>query len=157
MKHFTILLSIVLFSACGLSKNSSATAQNKTTSTKIETAPQNVLIIYSAITRGAFLDIKIEDYQISVRKSQYGPDKIQDISKTEWDILMNKLNRVDLNTLSTLKAPSAQRHTDGALSARLHITENNLKYSTTEFDHKNPNSEIKPLVDYIIALAEEVE
>ncbi|MDW5289954.1 hypothetical protein [Formosa sp. PL04] len=157
MKHITLLVSIILFSACGPTKNSEVPAQNTINSSGISDSQNKVLIGYSAITRGSFLEIKIEDQKILVIKEQYGPDKIRNLSKKEWDILLNKIDAVDLDTLSTLEAPSALRHTDGAASARLQIIEDDLKYSTPEFDHKNPNSEIKPLVEYILSLAKTVD
>ncbi|WP_299777619.1 hypothetical protein [uncultured Formosa sp.] len=145
MKYFTILVTIILCTACGITKNSAVTAQN------------DVLIEYKAITRGYFLEIKIENQEILVKTQQQGPDKIITISKTEWDILMDKLHAIDLKTLPTLEAPSMKRAHDGAASARLKIIEEDTVYSTTEFDHENPNKKIKPLVEYILSLSKKVE
>ncbi|WP_159022396.1 hypothetical protein [Formosa sp. L2A11] len=145
MKHFTIIVTIILCTACGITKNSAVIAQN------------DVLIEYKAVTRGYFLEIRIENQEILVKTEQHGPDKIGSISKEEWNILMDDLHTVDLKTLPTLEAPSMKRAHDGAASARLQITEDDTLYSTTEFDHENPNTKIKPLVDFILTLSKKVK
>ncbi|WP_434037399.1 hypothetical protein [Formosa sp. 4Alg 33] len=157
MKYITLLVSIILCSACGLTKNNSEPVQTNVNSSIMHTDQNDVLMEYTAITRGLFLKIRIENQEILVKKEQFGPDKIRDISDTEWDILMQKLEAVNLNTLSSLEAPSMKRAYDGAAAARLEITEADLKYSTSEFDHNNPNTKIEPLVDYILSLAKTVE
>ena len=145
MKHITLVLSIILCTACGITKNSAVTAQN------------DVLIEYTAITRGSFLEIKLQDQVILVKTAQQGPDKTRTISKAEWDILMADLHAIDLNTLPALEAPSMKRAHDGAAAAKLKVIEDDTVYSTTEFDHNNPNVNIKPLVDYILELAKTVK
>ena len=157
MKHFTIFVSILLFSACGLTKNNSATAQNNATPSETVSSKNDVIIAYSAITRGSFLEITIKNQILLVTKEQHGSAKTSDLSKSEWDHLLNELETINLDSLSVLKAPSMKRSYDGAASARLQITEANLVYSTTEFDHGNPNSKIKPLVEYILSLAKKVD
>ncbi|MFB9051781.1 hypothetical protein ACFFVB_01705 [Formosa undariae] len=157
MKHLTLLVSLILFSACGLTKKNSEKTQNSVTPSESAITQNDVLVEYTAITRGMFLKITIENQEIRVQKEQYSPDKSRTMSDSEWDILMDQLDGVDLNTLSSLEAPSMKRTYDGAAAARLEITEADLKYSTSEFDHNNPNTKIKPLVEFILSLAKTVE
>ena len=157
MKYITLLVSLILISACGLTKNNSKTAKNTVNPSEIDIVQSEVRIEYTAITRSMFLKITIENQEIRVQKEQYSPDKIKAISDSEWDILMDQLDGVDLNTLSSLEAPSMKRTYDGAAAARLEITEADLKYSTSEFDHNNPNTKIKSLVEFILSLAKTVE
>ncbi|QDO93432.1 hypothetical protein FNB79_05380 [Formosa sediminum] len=148
MKQFTILVSIILCTACGLTKNNEAFAQN---------SAYNPTIEYNAINRGFFLEIKIQNQNILLITEQQGPDKIKALSDVEWDLLINKLHAIDLNSLSSLEAPSMKRAYDGAATAKLKVIEDSTIYSTTEFDHNNPNVKIKPLVDYILELAKTVD
>ncbi|WP_066222231.1 hypothetical protein [Formosa haliotis] len=157
MKFITILASIILFSTCGLHKTNTTVAENSTTTKAIEKTQSDVFIEYSAITRGKFLLIKLEDQQISVQRDQHKEPKTRSVSGIEWDLLMDRLHATDLNTFSDLEAPSSKRMHDGAAAARLKVIEDDNIYATPEFDHGHPNTKIKALVDYILSLAEKVE
>ncbi|MGJ5642741.1 hypothetical protein [Formosa sp. S-31] len=157
MKYVSLIACIVIFSTCANSKTNTITAQNQTVPAERNAIQNEVFLEYLALTRGSFLEIKIENHKILVKHQQHGPDKINDISDVEWDVLMDELHAVNLNELNTLKAPSEKRAHDGALSARLKVIDNNTIYVTPEFDHGNPNTKIKPLTDYILSLAKKVE
>lgn len=157
MKYITLLLSLLLLSTCKTSSQTATSDFEPATETNTNIAQSNIVINYSAITRGSFLEIKLENQQILVKKDQYTPGKILELSDTEWHILLDQLHNTDLDALATLEPPSNKRAYDGAASAKLTILEDDLKYSAPEFDHGNPNAQIKPLVDYILSLAKKVE
>ncbi|CAM3924975.1 hypothetical protein FLSI110296_03700 [Flavobacterium sinopsychrotolerans] len=143
MKILSLLfLTIFLGNGCD-----SAKAQD------IETA----VIEYTANTRGFYQKITVKNQMLTVSKDRDGNDKEvpTKISDADWKELVDCFKKVELDSLSKLKAPSEKRFYDGAAIANLKITFKDKTYETDSFDHGFPPKEIKKLVDTITSLAKE--
>lgn len=143
MKILSLLfLTIFLGNGCD-----SAKAQD------IETA----IIEYTANTRGFYQKITVKNQMLTVSKDRDGNDKAAPtkISDADWKELVDCFKKVELDSLSKLKAPSEKRFYDGAAIANLKITFKDKTYETDSFDHGFPPKEIKKLVNTITSLAKE--
>jgi hypothetical protein len=141
MKLFTMLfLSLFVSKSCeGQTKNDLKTA----------------ILEYTANTRGFYQKITIQDQMVSVSKDRSGTDKAvaTKISEKDWKELVGYFEAVNLDSLSTLKAPTEKRFYDGAAIANLKVTYKNKTYQTEAFDHGNPPEAIKKLVDKLNTFA----
>ncbi|MDI5887012.1 MULTISPECIES: hypothetical protein [Flavobacterium] len=119
----------------------------------IETA----VIEYTANTRGFYQKITVKNQMLTVSKDRDGNDKAvpTKISDADWKELVDCFKKVELDSLSKLKAPSEKRFYDGAAIANLKITFKEKAYETNSFDHGFPPKEIKKLVNTITSLAKE--
>jgi hypothetical protein len=143
MKILSLLfLTIFLGNGCD-----SAKAQD------IETA----VIEYTANTRGFYQKITVKNQMLTVSKDRDGNDKPvpTKISDADWKELVDFFKKVELDSLSKLKAPTEKRFYDGAAIANLKITFKDKTYETDSFDHGFPPKEIKKLVNTITSLAKE--
>ena len=143
MKILSLLfLTIFLGNGCD-----SAKAQD------IETA----IIEYTANTRGFYQKITVKNQMLTVSKDRDGNDKAvpTKISDADWKELVDCFKKVELDSLSKLKAPTEKRFYDGAAIANLKITFKEKAYETNSFDHGFPPKEIKKLVNTITSLAKE--
>ncbi len=101
-------------------------------------------IVFNAQTRGSLENITVSDYTVFYKT--HGESKTFAITATqrkELDILIGKLN---LENLSTLKAPSNKRAFDGAMHATLAIKTGSTNYVSSHFDDDDPPVEIKSIV-----------
>lgn len=119
----------------------------------IETA----IIEYTANTRGFYQKITVKNQMLTVSKDRDGNDKPvpTKISDADWKELVDCFKKVELDSLSKLKAPSEKRFYDGAAIANLKITFKDKTYETDSFDHGFPPKEIKKFVNTITSLAKE--
>ncbi|MDI6032397.1 hypothetical protein QLS91_04860 [Flavobacterium sp. LB2P84] len=143
MKILSLLfLTIFLGNGCD-----SAKAQD------IETA----VIEYTANTRGFYQKITVKNQMLTISKDRDGNDKAvpTKISDADWKELVDCFKKVELDSLSKLKAPTEKRFYDGAAIANFKITFKDKTYETTSFDHGFPPKEIKKFVNTITSLAKE--
>ena len=141
MKLFTILLLSVF-----LGKSCSSQTKND-----LETA----ILEYTANTRGFYQKISIKDQMFTVSKDRSGKDEpvATKISDADWKELVGYFETVNLDGLSSLKAPTEKRFYDGAAIANLKVIYKDLTYETAAFDHGYPPVEIKKIVDKINSFA----
>ena len=102
-------------------------------------------IVFNAQTRGSLVNITVSDYTVFYKT--HGNSKtyaINDSQRKELETLINKLN---IESISDLKAPSNKRAFDGALRATLAIKIGETNYVSREFDDDNPPEEIKAIID----------
>lgn len=120
---------------------------------------ETTVIEYVANTRGFYQKITIQNQIILVFKNRQENEKpVQiKISDFHWKKLIADFQEVDLEALPNLQAPSEKRFYDGAAIANLKITYKDKIYESKSFDHGNPPTEIKKLVDQINALVKEKE
>ena len=141
MKLFTmILLSVFLSKSCeGQTKNDLKMA----------------VLEYTANTRGFYQKITIQNQMVSVSKDRSGNEKPIEtkISESDWKELIGYFETIELDSLTTLKAPTQKRFHDGAAIANLKITYKEKVYQTEAFDHGVPPETIKKLVDKINTFA----
>ena len=141
MKLFTmILLSVFLSKSCE--------SQNKNDLKK-------AVLEYTANTRGFYQKITIQNQMVSVSKDRSGNEKLvpTKISDQDWNELVGYFEKIELESLATLKAPTEKRFHDGAAIGNLKISFKNKEYKTPSFDHGNPPENIKKLVSKINSFA----
>ena len=121
MKLFSFLfLTIFLWKGCDIAK-----AQDL----------QNVVIEYTANTRGFYQQITVKNQMLTVSKNRDGNDKLvaKKISDADWKELVESFKTMELDSLSRLKAPTEKRFYDGAAIANLKITYKDKTYETGTF------------------------
>jgi heat shock protein HslJ len=112
---------------------------------------------YSAISRGRFLEINVNDSIISISKDRDAKAVPKAINKETWNKLNSLLETITLDSISTLKSPTEARFYDGASIGTLKISKNGTVYESSNFDHGTPPKEIEALVKEILALSENIE
>jgi hypothetical protein len=130
MKALTYIVFLFLFSNC--------TAQSDST---------NVIIEYSAVTRGTTIEINITLKEITYKKNE--ATKVVSLAAKQREELENLLKKIKLEELEKLVAPTTNSHSDRALQAALKVTENKIVYTSQTFDHGNPPKELKSLLDWV--------
>ncbi|WP_062054169.1 hypothetical protein [Aquimarina longa] len=111
-------------------------------------------IEYEANSRGFYQKMKV-----SKKTFVYSEDRARKKSKTvkisnkQWREIVNLADKIKFKELSSFKAPSEKRKSDGAAHAQLKVFYKNDINESSNFDHGNPPVEIKDLVEYIINLS----
>ena len=122
---------------------SSCAAQSKLT---------NVIIEYSAVTRGTNIEIKLTSKEIKYKKNE--AIKVVLLTANQPRKIESLIQQIKLEKLETFVAPTTNSHSDRALQATLKITKNKKMYSSQTFDHGNPPEELKPLLKYLFKVLE---
>lgn len=136
------LLLLVMFIGTGCS------SQKKTdmTSTVIE---------YSAMSRGYYKKIVVQNQSVLVtngRDAQTVENKIDD---AKWKQIVAEFEKINLESISILKAPTEKRFHDGAAIGNLKITQNQKTYETQGFDNGFPPKEIEKMVNLLTDFVKE--
>ncbi len=118
---------------------------------------EQVTLEYTAISRGKYQRILIDNAHISVQNTRSATPKIINCSQAHWKTLMEALKGMDVETLPKLKGPTQKRLFDGAATANLTITYNAHNYKTPGFDHGSPHESIAPLIKEILTIAKNIE
>lgn len=157
MKFFIALLTVIVLKTCNdikvkeTAKTTATTAYTKMPP-KQQQKSNSISLQYTEETRGAFRQVTVNKDSIYYQLERDGMVKTTPISAKKWNGLLGILEKIDVKTLSQLKAPSNKKATDAALMARLKVTKDDSIYSTPDFDHDNPIAEVKPLVTNLIEL-----
>ena len=116
------------------------------------------LLFLSCSKEEEFKKIEVKNKIIIVSKDRKGVEKpiSQEISDADWKILIADFEKIDLEQIPNLKAPSEKRFYDGAAIANLKIIYKEKIYESTSFDHGNAPSEIKEIVDKINDLVKRI-
>ena len=125
----------------------SCNSQKKAIGTSIEM--KDIEIQYEANTRGFYNKLVLNNVTISSTNDRDGKENpiVQKVSEVDLNALIQELNKVDLENLPNLKAPTEKRFYDGAAIANLKIIYKGNTYQTTDFDHGFPPMEIKRVVE----------
>jgi len=136
------LLLLTLFIASG------CCSQKKTdmTSTQIE---------YSAQSRGYYKSIVVENKSVSVTKERNAQAVQSTIDEAKWTKIAEAFSKVNLEGLSSLKAPTDKRTYDGAAIGNLKIVKDGKTYETAGFDNGFPPKEIQKLVNLLVDFSKE--
>ena len=136
------LLLVTLFIASG------CCSQKKLdmTSTQIE---------YSAMSRGYYKSIVVEDKTVSVIKERNAEAVKSNIDDAKWNEIVAAYSKVNLESLSSLKAPTDKRTYDGAAIGNLKIVKDGKTYETPGFDNGFPPKEIDKLVNLLVDFSKE--
>ena len=115
---------------------------------------ETLVIQYEAYTRGFYQKLVVQSHTISSTNDRKGIKTpiVQKISDADWNVLLSEFNKVDLDGLPNLKAPTNKRFYDGAAIAELKITFKGKTFETTSFDHGTPPMEIQKVVEIVNAL-----
>jgi hypothetical protein len=117
-------------------------------------ANQNIdkaTIVYHVTTRGFFRHVTLSKEGVKVYKDRNlkdSPEVVQ-INSNERELLANAFKKLNLDEIASYKAPSEKRFYDGAAIATLIITYNGTTYESQPFDHKNPPTQLKQLVQFL--------
>lgn len=112
---------------------------------------------YSAMSRGQFLEIKVNKKTTSIKKNRNDAAISKPTEEKKWETLLNALKSVTIENIQNLKAPSENRFFDGAAIGHLKITYKGKTYESQSFDHGNPHDEIAQLVKEMLSLSENIE
>ncbi|OOG70189.1 hypothetical protein [Flavobacterium sp. A45] len=114
-------------------------------------------IEYTANSRGLYNNTVIENKTISVTKTRDGKPVSNSLTDAELNTLINEFQKVDLEEIPSLKAPTEKRFHDGAAMANLVITYKGKTYESQTFDNGYPPEKIKNLVNTILSFSKKVE
>ncbi|WP_193846032.1 hypothetical protein [Flavobacterium hungaricum] len=135
-----VLLTVFIASGCCSQKKADMTA------TQIE---------YSAHSRGYFKSIVVENKSVSVTKERNAATVKSTIDDAKWNEITTAFSKINLESLSSLKAPTDKRAYDGAAIGNLKITKDGKTYETAGFDNGFPPKEIEKLVNLLVDFAKE--
>lgn len=105
-------------------------------------------IEYFASTRGSSIQILVNADRIIYN------DTIFKITPKKWNSLTSLVQKINIDKLNNLLAPTEFRFRDAALAAEIKITTLETTYTSSQFDHGNPPKEIKKLVKEVLVLVE---
>ncbi len=115
---------------------------------------KTVLIAYNASSRGLYRNIVVENQKATIAKSRGEQPVVTKITDADWKIVVTEFQKIALDSLSKLKAPTKKRFYDGAASANLKIIYKRKTYESQSFDHGFPPEKIKKLVTILVLLTE---
>lgn len=115
-------------------------------------------ISYETFTRGSSTIYKVSPEKLEINSTGLNSSETSmELKEEQWQELLAQLERVEVSKINQLKAPSEARASDAAPHAILSIRKNDTIYKTNSFDHGNAPASIKPLIEAILRLAENVE
>lgn len=145
MKTITIILLSLLFA-----KSCDSKAQQDMKNTNVE---------YTASTRGYYQHIVITNQTIAVsseRDSKTIPTATK-ISTADWKILVDEFQKLKLDNIKDLVAPSDKRTYDAAAFAHLKILHQEKKYVSNDFDNGNPPADIAKFTNKVTEIAKKIK
>ena len=141
MKIVSLLL-LVLFIGTGCS------SQKKTdmTGTQIE---------YTAMSRGLYKRIVVQDQKVSIINGRDTEAIVSEIDNAKWNKIVSEFEKISLDSLPDLKAPTEKRFYDGAAIGNLKVIQNQKTYETNGFDSGFPPKKIEKLVNLLVDFMKE--
>ncbi|MBO9583138.1 MAG: hypothetical protein J7574_03160 [Flavobacterium sp.] len=112
-------------------------------------------IEYSALSRGYYKVITVQDKSVLVVKERNAQAVKSIIDDAKWNKIVDAFSKVNLEGLSTLKAPTDKRTYDGAAIGNLKIVKDGKTYETPGFDNGFPPKEIEKLVNLLVDFSKE--
>jgi hypothetical protein len=127
----------------------------KSCDSQSQTDLKETTLTYTTFTRGFYKQVVIKNQQITISLTKGATDMVaKPISSKNWKSLVTEFQKIKLDNLPKLVAPSNRSSTDAALFASLKVKHQNKNYDSTSFDHGNAPAEIKKLVELITKLSE---
>ncbi len=116
---------------------------------------KNTSIEYSARTRGYSQHIFIKNQEITVDTDSRGDKSIvsNKITDADWKILIAEFQKLKLDKMNDLAAPTDKRTYDAAAIGNLMVTYKDVKHTSNSFDNGYPPKEIAKFVNKITAIA----
>ena len=134
-----LFLSLFMISSCACQKI-----------TDMKTA----VIEYEAQTRGMYQKVLVENQTVFVAKNRDEKPVEVKISDEDWIVLTTEFEKLDLEAIPNLEAPTEKRFYDGAAIANLKIIYKGKTYETKAFDHGFPPSGIKKIVTKLVSFTQ---
>lgn len=124
-------------------------------SSQKKTDMKSTQIEYSAVSRGLYKKIVVQNQMVSVTNGRNNEAVESKINDAKWKQIVAEFSKVNLETYSTLKGPTEKRFYDGAAIANLKIIQNQKTYETQGFDNGYPPKEIEKLVNLLLDFTKE--
>jgi len=120
---------------------------------------KNTVIEYSARTRGFSQLVVIKNQEITIDTDRRGvkSKQSQKISDADWKILVSEFQKLELDKIKDLKAPTNKSSTDAAAMGQLLITHKEIKYTSQSFDNGNPPVAIAEFVNKAVEITKSIE
>lgn len=128
-----------------------------TATKRIKETSNSTSLNYSAISRGMFLKITINDSTLTVARGRKDKPISKPLPKEAIKKLNTLINDINLDSMPLFKDPTQARFYDGAAIGTFKIVQNGNTYESTNFDHGRPPKEIETIVKEILSLSENVE
>jgi hypothetical protein len=110
-------------------------------------------IEYTANSRGLYNNTVVENKTVSVTNTRDGKPVSSSLTDAQWNTLIKEFQKVNLEEIPSLKAPTQKRFHDGAAMADLKITYKGKTYESQTFDNGFPPEKIKNLVNTILSFS----
>ncbi|TRX37922.1 hypothetical protein FNW52_03200 [Flavobacterium sp. ZT3R18] len=108
---------------------------------------------YTANSRGLYNNIVVENKTVSVTSTRDGKPVSNSLTDAQWNTLIKEFQKVNLEEIPSLKAPTQKRFHDGAAMANLTITYKGKTYESQTFDNGFPPDKIKNLVNTLLSFS----
>ncbi|REG98981.1 hypothetical protein [Flavobacterium aquicola] len=112
---------------------------------------------YTANSRGMYNNIAVENKTVFVTKTRDGKPVSNSLTDAQWNALIKEFQKVNLEEIPNLKAPTQKRFHDGAAMANLKVTYKGKTYESQTFDNGFPPEKIKNLVNTILSFSKKEE
>ncbi|MDX6190610.1 hypothetical protein SGQ83_14715 [Flavobacterium sp. Fl-318] len=112
-------------------------------------------IEYSALSRGLYKKILVQNKSVSVTNGRDTEAVESKIDAAKWNKIVTEFEKINLDNIPNLKAPTEKRFYDGAAIANLKVTTNGKTYETKGFDNGFPPKEIEKLVNLLVDFTKE--
>lgn len=145
MKHLLIACSFIVLFACNSQKKASETKVKEDT---------NYTFTYTKKSRGNYTTTTVSTEGATVINALTQEKKNITVPPNAWENLIAAVKQIDLSEINTFEAPTQNRYTDRAAMATLTITHQDNTYTSVEFDHGNPPTQLRDIVSKIVALTE---
>ena len=150
MKLLVTCFTLLVFATNCNSKKTVLSNSKEKTSQQSE-----ITISYSIATRGFFQKLVLKKNSFIEFKDFEKPNaKSSDLDMKDWDECIKLLGNISLKNLPNLKSPTNYRQYDRSAYAQLTVIQKGDTIKSSDFDHKYPPAEIKPLVEYILSIPE---
>jgi hypothetical protein len=114
-------------------------------------------IVYTANSRGLYNNTVVENKTVSVTNTRDGKPVSNSLTDAQWNALIKEFQKVNLEEIPNLKAPTQKRLHDGAAMANLTITYKGKTYESQTFDNGFPPDKIKNLVNTLLSFSNKRE
>ncbi|KIQ21293.1 hypothetical protein SD960_06210 [Flavobacterium sp. MMLR14_040] len=139
------IISLLLLVIC-IGTGCSSQKKADMTSTEIE---------YSAVSRGLYKTVVVKNQTVSITNTRGGEAVESKIDTAKWNKIVSEFEKINLDSIPNLKAPTEKRFYDGAAIGNLKITQNQKTYETKGFDNGFPPKEIEKLVNLLTDFTKE--
>lgn len=112
---------------------------------------------YTANSRGFYNNIVVENKTVSITKTRDGETVSSPLTEEQWKELIAAFQKVDLEEIPNLIAPTQKRFYDGAAMANLKITYEGKIYESQTFDNGFPPEQIKKIVNTLLSFSKKEE